>query len=1210
MSIHASLNHITHYTYDRLVNLGPQVIRLRPAPHCRSKIVSYSLKVEPETHFVNWQQDPFSNYQARLVFPEKTREFKVTVDLVVEMAVYNPFDFFLEPDAEEFPFNYAAELKQELAPYLATDPLTPLVRDYLGRIDRTKRRSVIFLVDLNAMVHKDIAYTIRMEPGVQTPEQTLAKGSGSCRDSAWLLVQLLRQCGLAARFVSGYLIQLKPDVKSLDGPSGTEVDFTDLHAWCEVYLPGAGWIGLDATSGLLAGEGHIPLACTVQPSGAAPIEGGVDECEVEFSHHMAVTRIYESPRVTKPYTEAQWAEVMQLGEAVDAELLAGDVRLTMGGEPTFVAIDNRDAAEWNTDALGPTKRSFATELVHKLRDEYGRGGFLHFGQGKWYPGEQLPRWALNIYWRTDGQVVWSNPALFTDERTPTQYTPEQAGYFIRTLAAKLGLIDKYIQAGYEDSWYYLWRERRLPVNVDPFDSRLDNEMERARLRRVFEQKLDTVVGYVMPIKPGPGSRLSGPKWTTGPWFFRDERMYLMPGDSPMGLRLPLDSLPWVDKTDFPYLIEQDPTVPRSALPAHDAIAARYLPGQAAAPEPGYLDTSPTAANGGEAPRKLQNPVAVAAERRATTATASTSADTSLRSPTRLATNAADPAPAAMATAAAAATAAATAAAQAEPTDFKQASAREPQRQESAHWITRTALCVEVRDPRRASGPKAEAVGSKSGVMYVFMPPLELLEDYLDLLAAIEATAEELKMKIVLEGYGPPRDPRLKLLQVTPDPGVIEVNIHPVTNWKELVYNTEFLYQAAFESRLSAEKFMTDGRHTGTGGGNHFVMGGATPNDSPFLRRPEMLASLLLFWHNHPSLSYLFSGMFVGPTSQAPRVDEARNDQLYELEIAIEQIYANREKYGQEMPPWLVDRTLRNILIDVTGNTHRSEFSIDKMYSPDSSTGRLGLLELRAFEMPPHPHMSSVQQLLLRALVARFWKAPYKAPLTRWGTELHDRFMLPSFIKMDFDDVIADMNQAGYAFDASWFAPHFEFRFPIIGTVRSSGIELTLRNALEPWHVMGEEGAPGGTARYVDSSLERIEVHVSGLNESRYVVTCNTRALPMQSTGTVGEFVAAVRYKAWNPPSSLHPTIGVHAPLTFDIVDTWMKRSVGGCQYFVAHPGGLSYETFPVNAYEAESRRLSRFTAMGHSPGVLNIPPATIHVPGSKEFPFTRDLRRD
>jgi uncharacterized protein (DUF2126 family)/transglutaminase-like putative cysteine protease len=1156
MSIHAALNHVTHYSYDRLVHLGPQIIRLRPAPHCRSKVISYSLKVEPNTHFINWQQDPFANYQARLVFPEKTREFKVTVDLVVEMAVYNPFDFFLEPEAENFPFQYEKLLAQELAPYLARDPLTPKFTGFLESMDRRERRTIDFLVYINQLVHRAVEYTIRMEPGVQTPEETLTLASGSCRDSAWLLVQLLRQCGLAARFVSGYLIQLAPDVKSLDGPSGTEVDFTDLHAWCEVYLPGAGWVGLDATSGLLAGEGHIPLACTPQPSGAAPIEGGVDKCEVEFAHHMQVTRMFESPRVTKPYTPEQWASVMALGDAVDAELDHGDVRLTMGGEPTFVAVSDRDAPEWNTDALGPTKRGYATELVHKLRDEYGQGGFLHFGQGKWYPGEQLPRWALNIYWRTDKQKTWGNPALFCDERQPTHYTAEHANRFIRSLAGKLGLTDAYIQAGYEDTWYYLWRERRLPVNVDPFNSKLDDEMERARLRRVFEQKLDAVVGYVLPLRAGQGGNpgLHGSWWTTGPWFFRDERMYLMPGDSPMGLRLPLDSLPWVSEGDYPYLVERDPTEARAPLPPHSAFAQRY-----------------------------EAQVAGTAVARAVTPKMQSAKGTSGGG---IASNAQS-------------------ASQPEPGMYAQA----PGRFESAHWITRTALCVEVRDPRRASGPKAEATGSKSGVMYVFMPPLERLEDYLDLLAAIEATAAEQQVQIVLEGYPPPRDPRLKLLQVTPDPGVIEVNIHPVIHWRELVYNTEFLYRAAFESRLSAEKFMTDGRHTGTGGGNHFVMGGATPADSPFLRRPELLASLLLYWHNHPSLSYLFSGMFVGPTSQAPRVDEARNDQLYELEIAIDQIYKNREVYGQTMPPWLVDRTLRNILIDVTGNTHRSEFSIDKMYSPDSATGRLGLLELRAFEMPPHPHMSSVQQLLLRALVARFWKAPYKAPVTRWGTELHDRFMLPTFIKMDFEDVIADMNAAGYPFDTSWFAPHYEFRFPVVGAVKTLGIELTLRNALEPWHVMGEESAAGGTARYVDSSLERLELRVTGLNESRYVITCNGQALPMQSTGTVGEFVAGVRYKAWNPPSSLHPTIGVHAPLTFDIVDTWMKRSLGGCQYFVAHPGGRNYDTFPVNSYEAESRRLARFAAMGHSPGTLMVPPATIGVAASKEFPFTKDLRR-
>jgi uncharacterized protein (DUF2126 family) len=797
--------------------------------------------------------------------------------------------------------------------------------------------------------------------------------------------------------------------------------------------------------------------------------------------------------------------------------------------------------------------------VHKLRTEYGRGGFLHFGQGKWYPGEQLPRWALSICWRADGQPVWHKPELFADERESAAYTSEDARRFTHALAGKLGLSPHHIQPGYEDVFYYLWRERKLPVNVDPFDSKLDDEMERTRLRRVFGQKLDAAVGYVLPLQ-AKDPALAGPTWTTGPWFFRDDRMYLLPGDSPMGYRLPLDSLPWASKEDYPYLIEQDPYAPRNQLPGAAQLRTQYAPHQLGG---GF-------AEGGT--------VAVQGQGHAAGPGHAGAAQANLRG-------------------------------EAPPSHATPATPHLPQRFESAHWITRTALCVEARDPMRASGPKAErAQGGKSSLLYVFMPPLARLEDYLDLLAAVEATADTLGVKIVLEGYPPPRDARLKLLQVTPDPGVIEVNIHPAHNWKELVQHTEFLYNAAFECRLSAEKFMTDGRHTGTGGGNHMVLGGATPADSPFLRRPELLASLLLYWHNHPSLSYLFSGMFIGPTSQAPRVDEARNDQLYELEIALREIHANRRKYGSDMPPWLVDRTLRNILIDVTGNTHRSEFCIDKLYSPDSSTGRLGLLELRAFEMPPHARMSVVQQLLLRALVARFWDTPYQAPLTRWGTELHDRFLLPTFVRMDFADVMTEMRQAGFAFDDAWFAPHFEFRFPLVGEVQSMGIELTLRNALEPWHVMGEESTSGGTARYVDSSLERIEVRVTGLNPSRHAVTVNGRPLPLQPTGTVGEFVAGVRYKAWNPPSSLHPSIDVHAPLTFDIVDTWMQRSVGGCQYHVAHPGGRNYDTFPVNSYEAESRRLARFFRMGHSHGALKVPPATSELPGSREFPFTLDLR--
>ena len=1158
MSIHAALHHVTHYRYDRPVQLGPQVVRLRPAPHCRSRIISYSLKIEPAQHFINWQQDPFANWQARLVFPDKTTEFKVTVDLVAEMAVYNPFDFFLEPAAEQFPFDYDPLLKEELAPYLARAPQGDLFNHYVAGIDRSPQRTIDFLVGLNQRLQHDIGYLIRLEPGVQTPEQTLHKASGSCRDSGWLLVQLLRHCGLAARFVSGYLIQLKADQKSLDGPSGTEVDFTDLHAWAEVYLPGAGWVGLDPTSGLLAGEGHIPLACTPQPSGAAPIEGLVDDARVEFRHDMAVTRIHESPRVTLPYSDAQWADILQLGDAVDLQLQADDVRLTMGGEPTFVGIDDRDGPEWNTAALGPTKRVFALDLLHRLKARYGPNGLLHLGQGKWYPGEQLPRWALSLFWRPDGQPLWRNPALQADERQPQQARPEDAERFIRALAERLGVGTATIAPAYEDAWHYIAAERRLPINVDPFDSRLADEAERARLRRVFTQGLDKVVGWLLPLRstselahapdrPAQPAGAERPRWLTSRWWFRDNRLVLVPGDSPMGFRLPLNSLPWVADEDLPKAFPKDPYADDAD---NDALAA--------------AEDEPSGAH--------------------------------------------------------------------DPED------REPRRHESARWVPRTALCVEVRDPVRSHTADAElpeiegddeAADAKraarsahqaavekyalkpgqSSIVYIFMPPLDEVDDYLALVTAIEATAEQLQLPVVLEGYPPPRDKRLKMLQITPDPGVIEANIQPVHHWRELVDNTEFLYQSAFESRLSAEKFMVDGRHTGTGGGNHFVLGGATPDDSPFLRKPELLASLILYWHNHPSLSYLFSGLFIGPTSQAPRVDEARNDQLYELEIALQEIHRASEEQGDAMPPWLVDRTLRNILIDVTGNTHRSEFCIDKLYSPEGPTGRLGLLELRAFEMPPHARMSIAQKLLMRALVARFWRQPYRAPATRWGTQLHDRFMLPAWVQADFADVMRDMREAGFAFDDAWFAPHFEFRFPFVGDVQLLGMQLELRNALEPWHVMGEESAGGATARYVDSSLERLQLRVTGFNDSRYALTCNGQALPLQPLGTEGEYACGVRFKAWNPWSALHPTIQPHGPLVFDVFDTWNGRSVGGCRYHVAHPGGRSYDSFPINAYEAESRRLARFAPMGHTAGRAAAPPAALALPGSREFPCTLDLRR-
>ncbi|MEP7313941.1 MAG: transglutaminase family protein [Pseudomonadota bacterium] len=1144
MSIHVALRHLTHYQYDRPVTLGPQVIRLRPAPHCRTRILSYSLDIKPDGHFINWQQDPQGNYMARLVFPEKTREFRVAVDLVAEMSVLNPFDFFLSPNAETFPFTYTSAERRELTPFLIKAPATPLLARYLAEVSREPRRTIDFIVELNQKVANDIKYLIRMEPGVQLPETTLRLKSGSCRDSAELLVNMFRHLGLAARFVSGYLIQLKADVKPLDGPAGTDKDFTDLHAWCEVYLPGGGWIGLDATSGLLAGEGHIPLACTPEPSQAAPISGGVDEAEVQFHHEMGISRIWEAPRVTKPYSDEQWSAIVDVGHAVDAQLAKDDVRLTMGGEPTFVAVDDPDGAEWNTAALGPTKRLRAAELFRRLKEKYAPQGLAHFGQGKWYPGEQLPRWSLNLYWRKDGEPIWGDPERYADESVNHGVTADSGAALLRSVARQLGLDGKYVFPSYEDVYYYLWRERRLPANVDPFDAKLDDEMERARLRKVFEQGLNTTVGYALPVSRDA----TDSRWQTGPWFLRAERCYLLPGDSPMGYRMPLDSQPWVSKSDYPYLHPADPSQTFAPLPLRAQLVSQLRPlskvalAKLAADEKDAQD---------KAEQERAHLAAAAAGKAATEG-----ADAADRDAAKL-------------------------------DEAERARRLQPLvAGKSAGFVTRTALCAEPRN----------------GVLYVFMPPLQSLESYLQLVAAVETSAATLDLKVVLEGYEPPSDPRLSNLRVTPDPGVIEVNVQPSKSWDELVERTEHLYQVAHETRLSSEKFMLDGRHTGTGGGNHFVLGGASTQDSPFLRRPDVLASLLAYWHNHPSLSYLFSGLFIGPTSQAPRVDEARNDSLYELEIAMRELRAR----GQNSAPWFVDRALRNLLIDVSGNTHRAEFCIDKLYSPDGPTGRLGLLELRAFEMPPHARMSLTQQLLLRSLVSRFWREPYEpARLARWGTELHDRFLLPYFVEQDLADVLTEQREAGYPLDPAWFAPHMEFRFPKHGDYETRGVEMEIRHALEPWHVMGEEGSAGGTVRYVDSSVERLQVKVTGLAPDRYTIACNGHAVPLRPTGTVGEFVAGVRYRAWQPPNALHPSIGVNAPLTFDLVDTWMHRSLGGCQYHVAHPGGRGYDTFPVNAFEAESRRLARFFRLGHTQGRVSAPAVRSDV----DFPFTLDLRR-
>lgn len=1107
MSIKVALQHRTSYAYDRPIGLSPHIFRLRPAAHCRTPILSYSLKISPEKHFINWQQDPFGNFIARVVFPEKTTSLAFEVEVIAEMIVINPFDFFIEESAEHFPFSYDRQLQKELAPYterVDDGPLLlSLVEEFLPRIQ--KMRTIDMLVMLNQAIQQRVGYTIRMEPGVQASDETLKLHRGSCRDSGWLLVQVFRHLGLAARFVSGYLVQLKADQKALDGPSGTAQDFTDLHAWCEVYVPGAGWVGLDPTSGLFAGEGHIPLCCTPDPASAAPVTGMTDACEVtNFAFSNEVFRIHEDPRVTRPYTEEQWDTIIALGNKIDEDLIAGDVRLTMGGEPTFVSVDDMEAREWNTAADGPHKRELASVLVRRLKDAFGPGGFIHKGQGKWYPGEPLPRWQYSAIWRNDGYPIWKDDALLDLDQELSHYTIEDARKLGLLITKYLGVPSDHLHPALEDAFYFLWEESRVPVNIDPYKADLRDPLERKKLAQLLNQGLANPVGFVLPVEWNHWND----RWLSCKWEFRNNQLILVPGDSPIGLRLPLKSLPHVPQNKVQREVERSPFEEVKPFDRfHDDVQKRYM--QPIPPS--------------ELPKEYSSTYVVTAKEPDKT----------------------DP-------------------------HWKTDEAEKPEEPETTFetFATKTALCIEVRN----------------GKVHLFMPPLQYADHYLDMLASIEAAAAKLRLKVVIEGYEPPRDNRLVKLGVTPDPGVIEVNIHPAGSWRELVNNYHVLFEQARLSRLGSEKFMLDGKHTGTGGGNHITLGGVTPGDSPLLRRPDLLRSLITYWQNHPGLSYMFASQFVGPTSQAPRVDEGRPEMLYELEIAFKQITE-----GQFVPYWLVDRIFRNLLIDVTGNTHRAEFCIDKLYSPDSSTGRLGILELRAFDMPPNEQMCIVQLLLLRAIVARVWRDPYRAKLVHWRSTLYDKFMLPHFAYEDMREVCDDLQRAGYPFQLSWLDTFYEFRFPLCGKIEVLDMEFQLRQGIEPWHVLGEEATSGGTARFVDSSVERVEVKMINFNADRYIVTCHGKPLPLRETTTKGVYVAGVKYRAWSPPSALHPTLGKDVPLVFDVFDTWNGRSVGGCVYHVSHPGGRAYDTFPVNAYEAEGRRISRFWKEGHTQGSYTPP---------------------
>jgi len=1091
------VQHRSHYEYPRPAALGPHLVRLRPANHTRARIETYRLAIEP-AHRVHWHQDPHGNHVARVTFQlgQRVDALDVLVELAVDIRPVNPFDFLVDPRCREVPFAYPDGLAEELAPFLGLDDpayaIGPRARELIDSLP-AHGEPVDVMVEANRRIGAEVRYVIREEHGVWTPEQTLCEGRGSCRDSAVLLIAALRSRGLAARFVSGYLIQLTDEGMIPDQPRGIGRDVVDLHAWAEVYLPGAGWIGLDATSGLLTGEGHIPLACTASPALASPIDGTSDVTAVRVDFSTSIARLGHEPRPTAPYTEKVWQELLAGADRADVAIERSGLVVTVGGEPTFTSREAPEAPEWNGEALGDSKWRQGLRLAEGLRDRLVPGAVVLHRMGKQYPGESLPRWALDLCARRDGAAVWPARHLALDAGIGA------AERLAAAIARRIG-VEPAVRPAYEDPWRLLQEEAALPVGIDPRRAGLDDPEERRRLARTLDRGAGAPVGYVLPLARTRDG------WATERWALRREHLFLVPGDSPIGLRLPLRSL-------GPGSLEPPPA---------DEPAERELD-----------------------PRRL-----TAADDTRGRVFAQLRIDASDHTRAVLGGDSQPPPPPAVSR-------------------------------------VRTALCVEPRDGR----------------IWVFLPPIKRFADWLELIAAIDAARIEVGADVALEGYPPPADPDLLRFAVTPDPGVIEVNLPPTAAGRDHADLLDTVHETALAVGLSAEKYLLDGRLAGPGGGHHITVGGPTPLASPWLRRPAMLASLITFCQHHPSLSYLFTGLFVGPTSQAPRVDEARHDALAELELALDRAFADGP--DRPTPPWLVDALFRNLLVDVAGSTHRAEISLDKLFDPATPYGRQGLVELRAFETPPHPRMAAAQVILVRALVAAFAEAPYRGPLVRWGQALHDRFLLPYHLERDLADVLAFLDRRDLPLPVDGFTPFVELRCPLVGTLDAGDVVLELRNALEPWPVLGEEMTASGTSRYVDSSLERVEVRARGLVPDRHRVLVNGVIVPLQPAAEAAVQVAGVRFRAWAPPHSLQPHLGVHHPLRFEVIDLWAERSLGACAYHVWHPEGRGYVSPPLTRFEASARRAQRFTREGPTPWPVQAREPRPH----PDQPHTLDLRR-
>ncbi|MBK9029872.1 MAG: transglutaminase family protein [Myxococcales bacterium] len=1075
------VRHRSRYRYPAPAALGPHVIRLRPCDHVRAGVETYQLTIAGP-HQLHWQRDPHGNHVARVTTKvgDRIDVLDVLVELAIELRAVNPFDFLVDPRCKTIPFAYPDGLAGELAPFLAADDpalaIGPRARAFIAELP-ADGDVIDAVVEINRRVAERVRYVVREEAGVWTPEQTLTEGRGSCRDAAALLCAALRARGLAARFVSGYLVQITDEGMLPDQPRGLDRDVVDLHAWAEVFVPGAGWIGLDATSGLLAGEGHLALAATASPAAAAPIEGTSDVVAGAVEFTTSVTRLGHEPRPTSPYPDLVWTALLDAADAADAALTGAGLTVTSGGEPTFTSREHPSLPEWNAGAVGPSKWAQGLRLADALTARLAPGAAIVHRLGKQYPDEPLPRWSLDVCARRDGVEIWPHRAL------PVVVTAAAAERLARAVADELAATAP--QPVFEDPWPLLAGEAALPIDRPPpapLELRdLGDASARRRLARALDLGAGAPAGWVLPLTRAAGA------WVTEAWTTRRDHLFLIPGDAPAGLRLPLASLA--------------PGAPAPTPPALDPLDPRALP-----TEDGDDDAS-------AARTQLR-------------------LDASDHGRARLGAVPPPPPPA-------------------------------------GPDGVRTALVVEAR----------------AGALWVFLPPVARFDDWLALVAAVDRARVAVDAAVRLEGYPPPSDPGLARFAVTPDPGVLEVNLPPAAGGRAHAELLQATFDAALASGLTAEKYLLDGRLTGSGGGHHVTIGGPTPATSPWLVRPDLLASLVTACQHHPALSYLFTGLFIGPTSQAPRVDESRPDVHGDLDLALARLARG------PTPPWLCDALLRHYLCDVAGSTHRAELSIDKLCDPGTPFGRQGLVELRAFEMPPHPRLAAAQVILVRALVAAFARAPYRRPLVRWGAALHDRFLLPYFLGADLELLLAELAERGVALPSAAYAPFVELRCPLAGQISAGGVTLEVRNALEPWPVLGQEVTATGTARFVDSSFERLELRALGLTPERHAVTVNGVEAPL-TPAAPGVHVAGVRFRAWCPPHARLPHLGIHHPLAIALIDRADRRALGAGTYHVWHPEGRGFEAPPLTRFEATARRARRFTRDGlpPTPAPITAPP--------------------